>query len=347
MPWHTNNNLHESKKSTNAEFYTLLPDIEKELKYYKEYFRWKVVFCNCDDPYESNFFKYFAMNFNFLWLKKLIATSYSTSPIAHTQLTLFWDKKSYKIEINEVYDANWDWAEDIADVKYLLETGKWKNKLVLLKWDGDFRGEESINLLKQSDIVVTNPPFPLFRQYISQLIQYNKKFLIIGNSNAITYKDVFPFIKANKLWLWITRQWSGSMRFKIPDNAPIKQWQKVENGIRYQTIWNSAWFTNLNYKKRHEELLLYKKYNPNEYPKYDNYDVIHIEKVVDIPIDYDWVMWVPITFLWKYNPEQFEILWCSYSYWDIWEPWHKKWDSFNVSINGVDKYKRLFIRHKK
>lgn len=354
MPWHTNNNLHTSKKESNAEFYTLLPDIENELKYYKEHFKWKVVFCNCDDPYESNFFKYFAMNFNFLWLKKLIATWYSTSPIAFTQLPLFeieWleneKPRAYKIEINEVYDANGDGAEDLADVKYLLQSWKGKNKLTLLKWDWDFRSEESINLLKQSDIVVTNPPFPLFKEYISQLIQNNKSFLIIWNSNAITYKDVFPFIKDNKLWLWVTRQGSWSMRFKIPDDAPKKQWQKIIDWVRYQTIWNSAWFTNLDFKKRHEELLLYKTYNEEDFPKYDNYNAIHIERVVDIPIDYDWVMWVPITFLWKYNPEQFEILWCSYSYGDIWEPWHKKWDSFNVSIDWKDVYKRLFIRHKK
>ena len=197
-----NSQLRKANKEKNDEFYTQLPDIENELRYYRDFFKNKTVYCNCDDPYESNFFKYFAMNFNFLWLKKLIATSYSPSPIAHTQLNIFWDKKSYKIEINEVYDANWDWAINLADVKYLLESGKWKNKVSLLEWDWDFRNKECVEILKKVDIVVTNPPFSLFREYVAQLIKYKKKFLILWNMNAITYKEIFSLIKDEKMWIW-------------------------------------------------------------------------------------------------------------------------------------------------
>ena len=237
MSW--NSNLHKAKDLKNDEFYTQLWDIENELKHYKEHLKWKVVYCNCDDPYESNFFKYFAMNFNFLWLKKLICTSYATSPIAHSKLNLLWEKKSYKIEINKVYDANGDWAEDLADVEQLLREWKWENKLTPLKWDWDFRSKECVELLKQADIVCTNPPFSLFREYISQLIEYNKSFIIIWNMNAITHKDVFPFIKSNKVWTWFKHFWGGMdmiMPKTVFDETKLKKFYINDNEKLYKIL---------------------------------------------------------------------------------------------------------------
>lgn len=378
MPWRSNSALHNAKKWKKDEFYTQLVDIDKELCNYKHYFKDKIIFCNCDDPYESNFFKYFAANFNFLWLKKLIATWYSTSPIAFTQLPLFevagyeWQpNRTYKIEINEVYDANGDWAINLSDIEYLLKTWKWKNKLTLLKWDGDFRSQESINLLKQCDIVVTNPPFSLFREYVAQLMEYNKKFLIIWNQNALTYKEIFPYIINDKIWRWLTMNWSNRY-FEVPDDYPLteKTW-KIENWKKYAFVKGVRWYTNLETKRRKEWIILYKKYNSNDYPKYDNYNAINIDKVSDIPCDYDWVMWVPITFLDKYNPNQFEILWTSDNwiiddkykitqwltqkfvddYYKAWWTWtYKEWNPTAWYYdNWIAKmsYKRLFIRRKK
>ncbi len=348
MPWSTNTALQNARTEKKDEFYTQLIDIDKELCNYKQYFKNKIVFCNCDDPYESNFFKYFAANFNFLGLKKLIATWYSTSPIAFTQLPLFevagyeWQpNRAYKIEINEVYDANGDGAINLADVEYLLKTWKWKNKLTLLKWNWDFRSKESIKLLKQADIVVTNPPFSLFREYIAQLMDYNKKFLIIWNQNAITYKEVFPLIKENKIWRWLTMNWSNRY-FLVPDDYPLteKTW-KIKNGKKYAFVKWVRRYTNLETNRRKEWLILYKKYSPKDYPKYDNYDAIEVSKVSDIPCDYDGIMWVPITFLDKYNPEQFEILWDS-----RYHDGQDFADDINI-INGVWLYRRLLIRRKK
>ncbi len=305
-----NKNLHRANREKQDEFYTQLCDIENELKHYKDKFKNKVVFCNCDDPYESNFFKYFAMNFNYLGLKKLIATCYDNSPISYTQFNFLGDDKSipnpnrhpYKIEINEVADYNQDGATDLADVEYLLRNKK--NALSLLKGNGDFRSEECVELLKQADIVVTNPPFSLFREYLAQLVAYDKKFIIIGNQNAITYKEVFPLISQNKLWLGYN---NGAHRFQVPDSYRRDN-VVTENGVKYAKFGNICWFTNLATTKRNEKLILYKKYNPDEYPKYDNYDAINVDKTCDIPCDYDGVMGVPITFIDKYNPEQFEIV---------------------------------------
>lgn len=296
-----NSKLQKANKEKNDEFYTQLVDIELELKHYKQHFQNKVVFCNCDDPYESNFFKYFAMNFNFLGLKKLICTCYDNSPIAYTQLTLNEEfntvdiqcknRKAYKIEISEVCDSNGDGAYDLTDVKQLLKSNK--NSLSLLKGNGDFRSEECIEFLKQADIVVTNPPFSLFREYVAQLIEYNKKFLIIGNKNAITYKEFFSLIMCNGVW--------------IGYEQPTK-FLNAKKEITNQVQGLCRWFTNLDIDKRHENLLLYKTYTAEEYPKYDNYNAININNVSDIPCDYDGVMGVPITFIDKYNPDQFEIL---------------------------------------
>ena len=301
-------------KAKNDEFYTLLTDIEKEMRHYRKHFKDKTVLCNCDDPFESNFFKYFVLNFNRLGLKKLIATCYATSPIAGQQLSLFdvvggedeQRNKPYKAVVTKVYDTTGDGGVDMFDVAELFKNHE--NELVELEGNGDFRSEECLALLDEADIVVTNPPFSLFREYVATLMEHEKKFIIIGNSNAITYKEVFPLIMQDRLWLGVTRSGTGSMWFRIMDDFPVKSGQKVENGVRYQTIGNSAWFTNLDVKKRHEELILVKRYSPEEYPRYDNYDAIEVSKIVDIPLDYAGVMGVPITFLGKYNPDQFEIV---------------------------------------
>lgn len=314
MAGHTNASMSAAIKAKNDEFYTLLTDIEKEMRHYRKHFKGKTVLCNCDDPFESNFFKYFVLNFNRLGLKKLIATCYATSPIAGQQLSLFdvvggdekQRNKPYKAVVTKVYDVTGDGGVDMFDVAELFKSHE--NELAELEGDGDFRSEECLALLDEADIVVTNPPFSLFREYVATLMEHEKKFIIIGNSNAITYKEVFPLIMQDRLWLGVTRSGTGSMWFRIMDDFPVKSGQKVENGVRYQTIGNSAWFTNLDVKKRHEELILVKRYSPEEYPRYDNYDAIEVSKIVDIPLDYAGVMGVPITFLGKYNPDQFEIV---------------------------------------
>ena len=313
-----NANLQKANKAKKDEFYTQLVDIEAELRHYKDHFKDKIVFCNCDDPYESNFFKYFAMNFNFLGLKKLIATCYDASPVAGDELPLFNEvngsiqKRAYKIEITEVIDINGDGAIDLADVELLIRNRK--NTLTILNGNGDFRSDECVELLKQADIVVTNPPFSLFREYVAQLVQYDKKFLIIGNKNAITYKEIFPLIKENRLWIGTTPM-SKDLLFACPNKDKEELLADKKEGSGYKIIDGkilarspSIWFTNLDYPQRHEELVLYKKYTPEEYPKYDNYDAINVDKTSDIPYDYVADMGVPITFLDKYNPEQFLIV---------------------------------------
>lgn len=266
MAGHTNASMNAAARAKNDEFYTLLTDIEKEMRHYRKHFKGQTVLCNCDDPFESNFFKYFVLNFNRLGLKKLIATCYATSPIACQQLSLFdvagddgeSGNKPYKAVVTKVYDVTGDGSVDMYDVAELFKNHE--NELTELEGDGDFRSEECLALLDEADIVVTNPPFSLFREYVATLMEHEKKFIIIGNSNAITYKEVFPLIMQNKLWLGVTRSGTGSMWFRIMDDFPVKSGQKVENGVRYQTIGNSAWFTNLDVKKRHEDLILVKRY---------------------------------------------------------------------------------------
>ena len=299
-------------KAKQDEFYTQIDDISAELKHYREHFRGKVVFCNCDDPYESNFFKYFALNFNSLGLKKLIATCYDGSPVMGNELLLQFDtmesepkKIAYKVEITEVDDYNGDGAVNLADVAYLLQNDK--NVLSRLQGNGDFRSPECVELLKQADIVCTNPPFSLFREYVAQLMKFEKKFLIIGQQNAIHYIDIFKEIKANKLWIGYK---FGDMSFQVPDYFEPREtryWQD-ETGQKWRSMGNICWFTNLDITKRHETIDLFKSYNPQEFPTYDNYDAINVDRVVNIPYDYDGVMGVPITFMDKYNPEQFEII---------------------------------------
>ena len=303
--------LLSAKKQKADEFYTQLSDIEKEMRHYKEQFRDKVIFCNCDDPYESNFFKYFAMNFNFLGLKKLMATCYIGSPIANTQLSLFDDesaedkttKSPHKIVITEVYDANGDGAMDLTDVEYLLRDKK--NTLTRLKGDGDFRSPECKALLKEADIVVTNPPFSLFREYVAQLIEYDKKFIIIGNTNSLTYKDIFKLFKDNLIATGYTN-FNVGMFFAVPDYW--EKYTKIIDGVKYARVSTSCWFSNMEVTKHNEFLTLYKKYTSAEYPKYENYNAINVNTYSDIPCDYDGEMGVPITFLDKYNPKQFQII---------------------------------------
>ena len=308
-----NKNLNAAKTAKKDEFYTQLTDIERELQHYWPHFAGKVVLCNCDDPYESNFFKYFALRFNQLGLKKLICTCYDGSPVAGTQLSLFsldadgnQRKTAYKVEITEVTDVNGDGAVDLADVEHLIQNDK--NVLSVLHGNGDFRSPECIELLKQADIVVTNPPFSLFREYVAQLMEYGKKFLIIGNVNAITYKEVFPLIMENRLWLGYGFN-AGNAYFRVPEETRREYadgvYDKETDLVKFR---NCHWFTNLDHNKRHEEMDLVCHYSPEEYPTYDNYDAIEVSKTSDIPFDYDGVMGVPITFLDKYNPEQFEII---------------------------------------
>lgn len=308
--------LNKAKKDKFDEFYTRLEDIEAEMRHYKEHFRGKTVFCNCDDPFESNFFKYFAMNFNHLELNKLTATCYAGSHIAGKELPLFdvegleegleASKNPYKINISEVRDENSDGAVGLTDVEYLLKCRK--NALTLLEDDGDFRSPECLELLKEADIIATNPPFSLFKEYISQLVEYGKKFIIIGSKNAIAYKEIFPLIKENKVWLGNGFP-NGNAFFRVPVEY-AREWAdgvyNPETGlVKFRNV---SWFTNLDFKKRHERLTLYKKYSPEEYPRYDNYDAIEVSRVSEIPYDYEGAMGVPVTFLDKYNPEQFEIL---------------------------------------
>ena len=304
-----NSNVNAARIAKKDEFYTQLADIENELKHYRQHFRGKVILCNCDDPYESNFFKYFANNFNAFGLKKLIATCYNGSPIQGDELMIDWGdfedspkKIAYKVEITEVTDANGDGRVDLADVRYLIQNDK--NVLSTLKENGDFRSRECIELLKEADIVVTNPPFSLFREYVAQLMKYEKKFLIIGHQNNISYKEIFPLIKNNKMWLGYGFK-GGAAHFISPYEDVATAGDHRKGMIRVSGV---TWYTNLEIPKRHENLILYQTYSPECYPSFDNYDAINVDKTNDIPIDYDGVMGVPITFLDKYNPDQFEIL---------------------------------------
>lgn len=302
----SNDSLHKASKEKNDEFYTQISDIENELKHYKKHFKNKIVFCNCDDPEWSNFWKYFHLNFEYLGLKKLITTHYDAS------------EPTYMMEYEGGNDAD-------------TSVGK----ITPLKQNGDFRSPECIELLKSADIVVTNPPFSLFREYIGQLMEYKKKFVIIGNMNAITYKEIFPLIQNNQLWLGNGFK-AGNAYFKIPDSA-VSSYAK---GVYDETTGlvkfrNCTWFTNLDIAKRHEPIDLVEKYSADKYPKYDNYDGINVDKTLDIPVDYDGVMGVPISFLDKYCPEQFEII-----------KFRKGDDDKDLSVNGKCPYFRILVRRK-
>ena len=303
-----NKNLNSAKKAKKDEFYTQLSDIERELQHYWTHFGGKVVLCNCDDPYESNFFKYFALRFNQLGLKKLICTCYNGSPVQGSELVIHFDdfdsepkKVAYKVEITEVKDENGDGSVDLSDVRYLLQNDK--NVMSTLK-TGDFRSDECIELLKEADIVVTNPPFSLFREYIGQLMKYEKKFVIVGHQNAIHYKEVFPLIKNNLVWLGYGFKGAAGHFFSPYEDVATAGDHK-ENMIRVSGV---TWFTNLEIPKRPEILDLVCRYSPDKYPKYDNFEGIDVGKTIDIPFDYDGAMGVPDTMLYSFNPEQFEII---------------------------------------
>ena len=316
----SNKNLHKASQAKKDEFYTQLSDIEKELGHYKKHFKNKVVFCNCDDPRISNFFHYFSYNFENLGLKKLITTCYKNQ-----QPDLFSQNDSEKaIYLEYTGDKNKNKVPDSEEIG-----------IQHLQGDGDFRSSECIELLKKSDIVVTNPPFSLFREYVAQLTKHGKKFIIIGHQNAITYKEIFKLIKENKIWLGYGFS-GGAAHFINPHYEDYATASDHKEGmIRVSGV---VWFTNLEIKKRHEDLILYKSYKGNEeyYPKYDNYNAINIDKTKDIPMDYKGAMGVPITFLNKYNPEQFEII-----------KFRKGDDEKDLNINGKYTYFRIIIKNKK
>ncbi|MCK9428196.1 MAG: DNA methyltransferase [Candidatus Methanofastidiosa archaeon] len=367
-----NKNLSKAKKRKNDEFYTQYSDIQKEIQAYLEHnsdvFRDQVVYCNCDDPFESNFFQYFALNFNKLRLRQLITTSYKPSPVANTQLQLFGNDKTLvkakvrskitanKFIINEVEDINKDGEFNLKDVAIQLKRNK-QNEWAPLKGNGDFHSSEAIELLKQADIVVTNPPFSLFREYVAQLIEYEKKFLIIGNMNAITYKEIFPLLKENKVWLGVN---NGPKIYEAPRAFNQKNTFIDKDGKRYAKMGNTGWFTNLDHGRRHKPLPLMtmienikfnKKLKGQKYQKYDNYNAIEVPFTGAIPSDYDGVMGVPITFLDKYSPEQFEILGSDYNIKEGLLPelinlkWSGKID--RGYVNNKRLYTRIFIKHKR
>ena len=365
-----NKTMANAKKAKKDEFYTQLVDIESELAHYKHHFKGKVVLCNCDDPYESNFFKYFAANFNFLGLKKLIATCYDSSPFAGKQLDIFSEgifreseKKACKIEISEVTDVNNDGAINLADVEYLIKNNK--NVLTKLKGNGDYKSKECEELLEEADVVVTNPPFSQLNDYILFLYRHKKKFLVMCNHNIVHYTEIFPLIKNNEMWLGYNS--NKTVRFAMPEY--YEKWDEIVDGIKYGKVPSIGWITNLDIQKRHEDLILFRSYNEIDYPKYENLDAIDVEKVADIPFNYYGVMGVPDTLLDQYNPEQFEILGADgipqyveeLKIGRIGEKWMKMYrenggtghytanmHSIVLIKNGVPKkpYSRIFIRRK-
>jgi hypothetical protein len=334
----SNKNLRSAKVAKIDEFYTQLSDIEKELSHYKEYFKRKVVFCNCDDPRVSNFFVYFSQNFKKFGLKKLITTCYKNQ-----DADLFSQNKSEKA----IY-LEYTGAKNGDKVPSPEEIG-----IEHLKRDGDFRSPECIELLKKADIVVTNPPFSLFREYVAQLVEYDKKFVIIGNKNAITYKEIFKLIKENKMWVGNTPM-GIDMLFDIPKDYSKELVASKKEGSSYRIVngvvkgrSQAVWFTNLDITKRHEELPLCNKYNKKDYPKYDNYDAINVDKTKDIPDDYDGAMGVPISFLDKYNPKQFDILDGIGRYSMLSGPTDETQGTYLTKVCGKPKYARIIIKNKK
>ena len=323
-----NKDLNKAKAAKKDEFYTRLEDIELELKHYRPHFKGKTVLCNCDDPRCSNFFRYFTLNFEVLGLKKVIATCYKNQDVdLFSQHTC--EKAVYQIyEGDKNHNRKVD--EDEIEVKYL-------------EGDGDFRSKECVALLEEADIVVTNPPFSLFREFVSFLVQHNKKFLIIGNVAAITYKEIFPLIKGNRLWLGASIH-SGDREFQVPDDYPLQasSCRIDENGKKYIRVKGVRWYTNLDYAERHEDIPLFRKYTTQEYPTYDNYDAIEVSKTSDIPCDYFGVMGVPITFMDKFNPSQFEILGQMSSHGK--EP--RGIPNESPFLNGKWVYNRILIRRK-
>ena len=344
-----NSSLHNAQVAKQDEFYTRFEDIQRELNYYEKHFKGKTVLCNCDDPFESNFCKFFLRNFNYLGLKRLICTSYHSSSVVGSQLSLFElleDESTptghgYVLDVTSVPMANGRGVSD-ADIDKLLKSKKMVKEL---KGDGDFRSDECVNYLRQSDIVVTNPPFSLFIEYINLLVKHEKQFLILGNQNNVTYKDIFPLIKDNKVWLGYK---CGDMAFRVPDYYEPREtrfWID-ENGQKWRSFGTICWYTNLDIEKRHEEITLYKHYSSEEYPTYDNYNAISVDKVSDIPMDYDGEMGVPITFLAKHNPSQFEIVGISGTLAQSFRDENGKLCSGRFYVNGKRLYDRIVIKRK-
>lgn len=328
-----NNNLHKAKTGKNDEFYTQLSDIERELRHYREHFKNKIIYCNCDDPKISNFFHFFAYNFKFLGLKKLIVTCYKNSnPDLFSQNL---EEKSVYIEYNGEMIDN----ENVPDYA--------KTHIKELNCDGDFRQPECIELLKQADIVVTNPPFSLFREYVAQLVEYDKKFLIVGNMNALTYKEIFKLIKDNKLWTGYGFS-NGNAFFKTPHKKEFAEgvYDEQTQLVKFR---NCLWYTNLDIRKRYEDIILWKTYygNEEEYPKYDNYDAIEISKVAHIPVDYAGAMGVPITFIDKFNPKQFKVLGIMNTGEENKGIRYEGTTHGRPLVNGIEKYLRVLIKNKK
>lgn len=309
-----NRGLGKAREAKKDEFYTSYEDIQAELNYYEGKFEGKTVLCNCDDPFESNFCKFFLKNFNYLHLKRLICTSYSGSPVIATQMSLFDDdntpvtnKHGYVIDVDKVPMKNGRGVTDDDIYKLLHSKQKGVKKL---HGNGDFHSNECIDYLKQCDIVVTNPPFSLFRDYLTTITQFNKLFLIIGNINAVTYKEVFPLLQENRLWLGASIH-SGDRKFYVPDNYPLDASGcgiDEKSGRKFIRVKGVRWYTNIDYKERHDKLVLYKHYRKEEFPTYDNYNAINVNKTYDIPMDYAGEIGVPITFMDKYSPDQFEII---------------------------------------
>jgi hypothetical protein len=321
-----NTGLQAARRNKKDEFYTQLIDIEREMRHYRRHFKSKTVYCNCDDPRVSAFFHFFSYNFEKFGLKKLIATCYKNQ-----ECDLFSDHDNEHAIILE-YEGDKDGDRIPGDNEIEVN---------FLDGDGDFRSLEAIELLKKADIVVTNPPFSLFREYVTQLIEHDKKFIILGNQNAITYKEIFPLLQQDKIWLGATH---GDMSFMVPDHYTPREtrfWID-DKGQKWRSFGNMCWFTNLDFSKRHEDLILYKKYSPDKYPRYDNYDAIEVSKTQQIPMDYQGAMGVPITFLTKYNPNQFELIGCNRGVDQDPDGIYGR-GSF---LNGKETFKRLFIRNR-
>ena len=328
-----NSYFNKAAKDKKDEFYTRLVDIENELSHYKEHFKNKIIYCNCDDPYRSNFVKYFALNFKFLGLKQLIATCYKHPDVDDSDFEEVSDRP-----VKWVYNGEQIEGQNYPDLSKAIVTD--------LKDNGDFSSDECLNILKNSDIVVTNPPFSLFRKFIAVLTEYNKQFIIIGNQNAITYKDTFNMFMNNEIWYGINT--NKSLFFEVPGDYYLSKNSVIKDNKKYVKVPAISWFTNLEHYKRNEEIILFKKYNENDYPKYDNFDAINIDKVKEIPCDYKGLMGVPITFMNKFNPKQFELIDNSNNLaGDIIIKGKLKKNPGRFYINGKRLYERLVIRNRK
>lgn len=312
----TNKDFQQAMRNKKDEFYTQLTDIEKEMKHYKDFFRGKIVFCNCDDPEYSNFWRFFQLNFYEFGLKKLISTHYEA------------DKPSYRMDIVSTDNGGQCGIPDYVKTP--------------LKQNGDFRSPECIEILKEADVVITNPPFSLFREYVAQLMEYDKKFIILGNQNALTYKEIFPLFRDNKIWYGVSIH-SHGRDFRVPDDYPLQayEYRTDAEGNKFINVKGVRWITNVDYDARYEDLILYKRYSPEEYPKYDNFDAIEVSKTAEIPADYYGLMGVPISFIDKYNPNQFEIIGL-----DRYTVPKEFLVGGRVAINGKPRYARIIIRRK-